>query len=436
MSEIQNIRLKDIKGQKILHPETDDSLVLNKQLETSTTTQNAFELGDDKGNIILKIDDGGNVKTKNFDSTNVYTKDKVYNKEESYSKEETYSQEQVNNKINSEITSQVINKKGIANGFATLDASGTIPTSQLPSYVSDVLEFDNKLSFPQEGEANKIYVARDTNLTYRWSGSAYVEISASLALGETSETAYAGDKGKKNREDINTLSTSINNIKDGTTIDSFKDVEDKLSEKVDNSRIEETLTKDSSNVPTSKAIADYISSQASTGVQSISVNETLIKGGTEGNPSLGLNKDIDSLTNYYKKSDLKEVALSGSYNDLSEKPSIYTQEEINTKLNNKLDKVSSSDVVYGTNSSGEQTTYSKDSFGKVDDVQLDGNSIVKDKIAKLESVIKNDTSNVALELSDENKNIILEIDNNGDIRTKNFDSTLKVVVESTISLDY
>lgn len=87
-------------------------------------------------------------------------------------------------------------EKGAANGVAQLDESGKVPVSQLPSYVSDVIEGDTKDSFPETGEANKIYVAKDTNLTYRWSGSAYVEISQSLALGETSATAFAGDKGK------------------------------------------------------------------------------------------------------------------------------------------------------------------------------------------------------------------------------------------------
>lgn len=85
---------------------------------------------------------------------------------------------------------------GVANGVATLGTDGKVPSGQLPSYVDDVLEYENKASLPTKGETGKIYVAKDTNLTYRWSGSAYVEISASLALGETSSTAYAGDKGK------------------------------------------------------------------------------------------------------------------------------------------------------------------------------------------------------------------------------------------------
>lgn len=86
--------------------------------------------------------------------------------------------------------------KGAANGVAELDASGKVPSSQLPAYVDDVLEYTNKSGFPATGETGKIYVAKDTNLTYRWSGSAYVEISPSLALGETSSTAYRGDRGK------------------------------------------------------------------------------------------------------------------------------------------------------------------------------------------------------------------------------------------------
>lgn len=86
--------------------------------------------------------------------------------------------------------------KGANNGLAELDASGKIPTSQLPSYVDDVVEYASTSAFPSTGESGVIYIALDTNKTYRWSGSGYVEISESLALGETSSTAYRGDRGK------------------------------------------------------------------------------------------------------------------------------------------------------------------------------------------------------------------------------------------------
>lgn len=101
-------------------------------------------------------------------------------------------------KIKAWATGQFISKseKGAPNGVASLDGNGRVPTAQLPSYVDDVLEFESQSKFPGTGEDGKIYVDETTNKTYRWSGSGYVEISASLALGETSSTAYPGDKGK------------------------------------------------------------------------------------------------------------------------------------------------------------------------------------------------------------------------------------------------
>ena len=138
----------------------------------------------------------------------------------------------------------VTGKIGAANGIAELDENGLVPSSQLPSYVDDVLEYDDKeytfgayapwmsgqsyavgakvfragdklicieansdiefdsskwrdaTFFPVTGESGKIYVDTTTNITYRWSGSVYVAIGSDLALGETSSTAYRGDRGK------------------------------------------------------------------------------------------------------------------------------------------------------------------------------------------------------------------------------------------------
>ena len=105
-----------------------------------------------------------------------------------------------------------LTQKGAVDGVATLDGSGKIPTSQLPSYVSDVIEADNLAAFPKTGEANKIYVAKDTNKTYRWSGSQYTEISASLAIGTTSGTAYDGASGQQNADNIAELQGKVGKI--------------------------------------------------------------------------------------------------------------------------------------------------------------------------------------------------------------------------------
>lgn len=113
---------------------------------------------------------------------------------------------------------------GKADGVATLDNAGKVPASQLPSYVDDVIEgyysggkfytskdSSGNYSGAITGETGKIYVNLNDNKTYRWSGTAYAVISETLALGETSSTAYAGNKGAAN-------ASEIEKIKNGTTV--------------------------------------------------------------------------------------------------------------------------------------------------------------------------------------------------------------------------
>lgn len=106
------------------------------------------------------------------------------------------------NALNSKLDTSL---KGSANGIAELDSNGKILESQLPSYVDDVLEgyyYNNNFyenSAHTElitGETGKIYIDLATNKTYRWGGSTYVLISETITLGETSSTAYRGDRGK------------------------------------------------------------------------------------------------------------------------------------------------------------------------------------------------------------------------------------------------
>lgn len=115
---------------------------------------------------------------------------------------------------------------------------GKVPAAQLPSYVDDVIEFDALADFPEAGERGKIYVALDTNLTYRWSGSVYVEISPSPdltpyakqadldttnkrlertiiavgdALSKSQEAATAADDAKTKADDAGNAASSASN---------------------------------------------------------------------------------------------------------------------------------------------------------------------------------------------------------------------------------
>lgn len=137
-----------------------------------------------------------------------------------YTKESSWILIGDTSELNSKVQ-QFINSKGAPNGLASLNESGIIPSAQLPSYVDDVIEVDTFSNLPGTGESGKIYIVRDTNLTYRWSGTNYVEISKSLALGETSSTAYSGDKGKATTDKLNRipdkLITNTVNVNQSTT---------------------------------------------------------------------------------------------------------------------------------------------------------------------------------------------------------------------------
>ena len=129
--------------------------------------------------------------------------------------------------------------------FANLSDNGKVPANQLPSYVDDVLEYGTLSTFPVTGETDKIYVAQDTNLTYRWSGTRYVEISQSIALGETSTTAYPGNKGKANEEAI------INEISRAQGKE--QSIQDSIDEEIVRAKRVETNIQDSHN----RHITDY-----------------------------------------------------------------------------------------------------------------------------------------------------------------------------------
>ena len=183
----------------------------------------------------------------------------------------------------SDVKAIPISQKGVANGVAELDANGLVPSSQLPSYVDDVLEYDTKTGFPTNGESGKIYIATDTNLQYRWTGTQYIEISSSLALGETSSTAYRGDRGKIAYDHSQKTSGNPHNV-------TKSDV-------------------GLSNVPN---------------VSTNNQTPTFTKADNRDLPISG-----ETLSTLFGKilkwfSDLKSVAFSGSYNDLSNRPNFLT----------------------------------------------------------------------------------------------------------------
>jgi len=106
-----------------------------------------------------------------------------------------------------------LSQKGAANGVATLDSSGLVPSAQLPSYVDDVLEYANESSFPASGEAGKLYVDLSDNSVHRWSGSAYIDITDYSTPGHTHVAS-----------DITDFDTEVDNQIAAASIDDLSDV--------------------------------------------------------------------------------------------------------------------------------------------------------------------------------------------------------------------
>ena len=227
------------------------------------------------------------------------------------------------NEINSALAGKVSTASvGSANGVAELDANGRVPSSQLPSYVDDVLEYADLAHFPATGETGKIYIAEDTNKTYRWSGSNYAEISESLALGETSSTAYAGNKGKANAD-------AIAGIKNGTSINSFGAVETALQSYTTKTYVDGLVGDPSSATTTDKSSVVAM------------VNEVDWKAGTFGTYTISNATDI---RDFIKK------LITQADADLASKPSYM--------LFNIFAVYSNVDVFYGTIERQDTHSYS------------------------------------------------------------------------------
>lgn len=131
----------------------------------------------------------------------------------------------------SEISSKLqdfINSKGSANGIASLDEQGVVPSAQLPSYVDGVIDvyatydksaegvlsniqlFSNQeKTTPITPESGKIYIDVEGNYQFRWTGTQYATVGAPTVLGEVTGTAYDGGKGKALSDTINKMSDKV-----------------------------------------------------------------------------------------------------------------------------------------------------------------------------------------------------------------------------------
>ena len=235
-----------------------------------------------------------------------------------------YTEAETDSKLNRKLD---VSLKGAADGLAELDSNGKVLSSQLPSYVDDVVEgyfdLDSGKFYKEsghttiiEGEAGKIYIDINTHKTYRWSGNDFVVISETLALGETTSTAYRGDRGK-----IAYDHSQADHARTDATLTEASDT---------NGNIKINGTETTVYVHPGSGTNPHGTTKSDVGlgnVPNVTTNEqtpTFTQSDVRENIASG-----ETLTIIFGKlmkwfADLKTVAFSGSYNDLSDKPVIPT----------------------------------------------------------------------------------------------------------------
>lgn len=261
---------------------------------------------------------------------------------------------------------------GVANGLATLDDSGLVPSSQLPSYVDDVLEFDSKDKFPANGEDGKIYVDKSDNKTYRYTGSGYLWINSAVATADEAVKAHKDADGniitdtyEKKTDAVASLATKQDKLTfdDTPTTGSMNPVtSDGIKKAID------AKTVDLSNYPTNDGVG-------ATGTWNIDVTGTATKATQDSNGN-NISTTYATKTEVAAKADktsLKTVATTGSYNDLTNKPTIptvptkvsaftndtgyATKTEVDQKISASLYSIQKiMDIVYPVGSIWETTT--------------------------------------------------------------------------------
>lgn len=163
---------------------------------------------------------------------------------------------------------------------------GRVPASQLPGFAETFEVYPTETDFPQIGDPVVLYVAEDTNKTYRWVAPNYVELLGHLELGETETTAYRGDRGRIAYDHTLLVSNphSVNKAQVG------------LSE-VDN-------TSDADK-PVSTAQQGALDLKANTVHTHVVTDVTGLQGQLDGKAT---------------SASLATVATTGDYNDLTDKP--------------------------------------------------------------------------------------------------------------------
>lgn len=194
-------------------------------------------------------------------------------------------------------------QKGVANGIVPLDGNALIPAIYLPSYVDDVLEFANLAAFPVTGSNGIIYVALDTNKTYRWSGSVYIEISPSEV------TSVFGRSGAVSAQNGDYTASQVTNVPAGniaaTTVQAAINELDSEKQPIDATLT--ALAAFNSNGIVVQTAADTFTSRAVAAGTGVTVTDG---NGVAGNPTVAISNTGVAAATYGSAAQVPVVAVN------------------------------------------------------------------------------------------------------------------------------
>lgn len=300
------------------------------------------------------------------------------------------------------------------------NSSDVYTKDEVDGLVSSAMHYKGSVAtyndLPTNAKIGDLYNVEDTGHNYAWNGTEWDVMSGVFDLSEYAKKEY--------------VDTEVGKKADKTTVNALSAVVDTKAAQSDlnitNQEVAKKANKSDLGTMAAKNAADYSTTAEINSALALKADKTELNDyakkvdvytKTEVDTALDGKLDNTVLDDYTKTSDLGSMAFesatdysttaeitaeldkkanvedladyakTASINTLltlkADKATVYTKAEVNTALEDKISKVSTPDVVYGTNDKGEQVAYGKDSFGQVDDVKINGTSVVTDRVASL-----------------------------------------------------
>lgn len=354
---------------------------------------------------------------KKANSADVYTKTEVANaladkadkatSLSGYGIADAYTKGETDNAISTAVST----KANSADVYTKDEVDGLVSSAM--HYKGSVATYND---LPTNAKIGDLYNVEDTGHNYAWNGTEWDVMSGVFDLSEYAKKEY--------------VDTEVDKKADKTTVNALSAVVDTKAAQSDlnitNQEVAKKANKSDLGTMAAKNAADYSTTAETNAALALKADKTELNDyakkvdvytKTEVDTALDGKLDNAALDEYTKTNDLGSMAFesatdysttaeitveldkkanvedladyakTASINTLltlkADKATVYTKAEVNTALEDKVNKVSTPDVVYGTNDKGEQVTYGKDSFGQVDDVKINGTSVVTDRVASL-----------------------------------------------------